>query len=94
VTNYQYFTGVYNTGAGTSGAWYYFESRTENRGHSIEASTTLSHYYEPISIAEPGIGGLFGAALASMSFLQRKTSALLKMTKYKVAPIGAFLSVE
>jgi hypothetical protein len=82
VTNYQYFTGVYNAGAGTGGAWYYFESRTESAGHSIEASTTLSFYYDPISVAEPNTLGLFVVTLASISFLRRKTSILSQRTKY------------
>lgn len=53
VTNYLYFTGIYETGAGTGGAWYYFESRTENASHTIQATTTLSFYFDAISVPEP-----------------------------------------
>ena len=53
VTDYQYFTGEYQSGAGTGGAWYYFESRTENAGHSIDATTTISYYFDSISVSEP-----------------------------------------
>jgi hypothetical protein len=74
VTNYQYFTGIYNAGAGTGGAWYYFESRTESAAHSIEAATTLSYYYDPISVPEPTILALFGLGLAGIGFLRRKKS--------------------
>jgi len=71
VTDYQYFTGVYDTGAGTGGAWYYFESRTEGAAHSIAATTTLSYYYDPISVPEPGTLGLFGIGLFGLAFMRR-----------------------
>jgi hypothetical protein len=72
VTDYQYFTGVYDTGAGTGGAWYYFESRTEGAAHSIAAATTLSYYYDPISVPEPSTLALFGIGLFGMALARRR----------------------
>jgi hypothetical protein len=72
ITNYSYFTGIYDRGPGTGGAWYYFESRTENGIHSIEATTTLSYYYDAIAVNSPTTLPLLGIALASLIFIRLK----------------------
>ena len=75
VTNYRYFTGVYDSGAGTGGAWYYFESRTENAGHAIAAKTTLSYYYDPISVPEPGTLGLLLVGMVGVGLAKKGKKA-------------------
>jgi hypothetical protein len=72
VSDYTYFTGIYDSGAGTGGAWYYFESRTENNTHSIEAKTTLSYFFDPIVVPTPATFAIFGIALAGLNFMRRK----------------------
>lgn len=72
VTDYEYFTGVYDSGAGSGGAWYYFESRTENAAHTIAAKTTLSYHYDSVSVSEPGYLGLLGLGLAGLGLARRK----------------------
>lgn len=72
VTDYEYFTGVYDSGAGSGGAWYYFESRTENAAHTIAAKTTLSYRYDSVSVSEPGSLGLIGFGLAGLVLARSK----------------------
>lgn len=72
VTNYRYFTGVYDSGAGSGGAWYYFESRTENAAHAIDVRTTLSYHYDPISVPEPGTLGLLAMGMACMGLARKR----------------------
>jgi hypothetical protein len=81
VTDYRYFTGVYDSGAGSGGAWYYFESRTENDAHTIAAKTTLLYHYDPISVPdpvpEPTSIALWGIAALGMGlFVRRKKHSL------------------
>lgn len=68
VTNYEYFTGIYNQGIGTGGAWYYFESGTKTAAHTIAAETTLSYVYEPVTnVPEPRSWALVFIGMAGLS---------------------------
>ena len=74
ITDFEYFTGVYDSGAGSGGAWYYFESRTDNAAHAVAAKTTLSYYYDPVSVPEPGTPGLLLMGLVGAGLARKRKS--------------------
>lgn len=54
LTNYQHYAGVQNSGKGSGGAWYYFESGTKTGAHSISSETVLTYVYAAASpLPEP-----------------------------------------
>lgn len=76
VTNYQYFTGNYNQGSGTGGAWYYFESSTLDAAHSINAVTTLVYNFSPAAaVPEPETYAMLFVGLGLMGFIVRRRKA-------------------
>ena len=72
ILNYQYFTGIYNQGAGSGGAWYYFESSTLSAAHSISAVTTLLYNYDPLPIPEINTNVMLLMGLGLMGFIARR----------------------